>query len=115
MNTRAQVCRHVVLFKFKDATPEAKVQAIETAFRDLCQELPFVIDFEWGRNNSPENLNNGLTHCFLVSFASEQDRDLYLPHPAHVKFCKIWLDDNLESVCVVDYQPRDQHSRSVPA
>ena len=99
-------CRHVVLFKFKDSTPEATVQAIETAFSDLCKELTFVVDFEWGRNNSPENLNNGLTHCFLVTFANEQDRDRYLPHPAHVAFVKNYLEDNLESVCVVDYAPR---------
>ena len=106
MAKEAQVCRHVVLFKFKDATPESTVLAIETAFRDLCRELTFIVDFEWGRNNSPENLNNGLTHCFLVTFANEQDRDRYLPHPAHVAFVKNYLEDNLESVCVVDYMPR---------
>ena len=84
MANEAQVCRHVVLFKFKDSTPVATVEAIEAAFSNLCRELTFVVDFEWGRNNSPENLNNGLTHCFLVTFANEQDRDRYLPHPAHV-------------------------------
>lgn len=106
METSMQTCRHVVLFKFKENTPEETVQKIETAFRDLCMELPFVIDFEWGRNSSPENLNNGLTHCFLVTFANEQDRDIYLPHPAHVGFCRAYLEDNLEKVCVVDYMAR---------
>ena len=89
-----------------DSTPVATVEAIETAFSNLCRELTFVVDFEWGRNNSPENLNNGLTHCFLVTFANEQDRDLYLPHPAHVAFVKNHLEGNLESVCVLDYVPR---------
>ena len=98
-------CRHVVLFKFKDSTSEATVQAIEMAFRELCRELSFVVDFEWGRNNSPENLNNGFSHCFLLTFANEQDRDRYLPHPAHVEFCKNYLDANLDGVCVVDYVP----------
>ena len=106
METKKKICRHVVLFKFKETLPEENVQEIETAFRDLCLRLPFVIDFEWGRNSSPENLNNGLTHCFLVTFANEQDRDIYLPHPAHVEFCKTYLDDNLENVCVVDYMSR---------
>lgn len=106
METQTQTCRHVVLFKFKDSTTEEMVQAIEAAFRDLCRELTFVIGFEWGRNVSPENLNNGFTHCFLVTFANEQDRDRYLPHPAHTDFCKKYLDDNLEGVCVVDYLTR---------
>jgi len=99
-------CRHVVLFKFKDSTPESTVQAIEAAFGELCRALPFVIGFEWGRNASPENLNKGYTHCFLVTFANEADRDRYLPHPAHLEFCKTWLKEYLEDVCVVDYMTR---------
>lgn len=106
MENPMPVCRHVVLFKFKDSLPEQTVRAIESAFRNLCAELPFVTGFEWGRNASPENLNNGLTHCFLVTFANEQGRDTYLPHPAHVEFCKKYLDDNLDKVCVVDYMSR---------
>lgn len=101
-----QVCRHVVLFRFKpDVAPET-VRTIESAFGELCRSLPFVIGFEWGRNVSPEKLNDGLTHCFLVTFANERDRDLYLPHPAHVEFCARHLDGNLDKACVVDYLSR---------
>ena len=46
--------------------------AIVEAFRALCAELPFVQDFEWGRNSSTENLNEGYTHCFIVTFADEK-------------------------------------------
>ena len=102
-----QTCRHVVLFKFNDDLAEIRVQKIETAFRDLCRGLSFVTGFEWGRNSSPENLNMGLTHCFLVTFANEQDRDVYLPHPAHVEFCKTYLEGNLEKVCVIDYMSKE--------
>ena len=45
--------RHVVLFKFKPSASAETVAAIETAFRALCAELPFVRGFEWGRNSSP--------------------------------------------------------------
>ena len=105
MTTQATLYRHVVLFQFNDDTSEPLITTIEDAFRALCAELPFVKDFEWGRNSSPENLNDGFTHCFLVTFASAQDRDIYLPHPAHVAFCKEYLDTNLKKACVVDYQP----------
>jgi hypothetical protein len=96
--------RHVVLFKFKaEASPEA-VLAIEAAFRELAGKLPFVTGFEWGRNSSPEGLDHGFSHCFVVTFADEAGRDAYLPHPAHQAFCREFLDPNLEDVCVVDFR-----------
>ena len=103
MENASSVCRHVVMFKFKQDVPAAQVEAIETAFGALCRGLPFVIDFEWGRNVSPEHLDHGLTHCFLVTFASEAERDRYLPHPAHVEFCERYLEGRVDRVCVVDY------------
>jgi len=105
MSAQKNVYRHVVFFKFYDRTGKETVDAIVDAFRALCAELPFVKDFEWGRNSSPENLNEGYTHCFIVTFGSAKDRDAYLPHPAHQTFCKTHLDPNLEKVCVVDYIP----------
>lgn len=107
MPERPGVYRHVVLFKFKSAVPAADVEAIETAFRALCAELPFVKDFEWGRNSSPENLDEGFTHCFVVTFDGPEGRDAYLPHPAHREFCRAHLDPALEKVLVVDFAARD--------
>lgn len=98
--------RHVVLFKFKPAIPEETVKAIESAFHALAAQLPFVTGFEWGRNSSPEGLNEGFTHCFIVSFAGPEGRDAYLPHPAHQAFCRRHLDAALEKACVVDFQSK---------
>ncbi|MGE5945005.1 MAG: Dabb family protein, partial [Flavobacteriales bacterium] len=53
-------------------------------------------------NNSPEGLNKGFTHCFLVTFDSEEDRAVYLPHPAHKAFIDI-LSPHLDDVLVIDY------------
>jgi hypothetical protein len=107
MTERSGIYRHVVLFQFNDAIPQATVEGIEGAFRDLCARLPFVKDFEWGRNSSPENLNDGFTHCFIVTFADENGRDQYLPHPEHQAFCRQFLDPNLKKVCVVDFRSND--------
>ena len=95
--------RHVVFFKFHDHTSREKVAAIVDAFRALCAGLPFVKDFEWGPNSSPEKLNEGYSHCFIVTFGSAKDRDAYLPHPAHQAFCRNHLDPNMEKVCVIDF------------
>jgi hypothetical protein len=103
MGERINIYRHVVFFKFHDNTSKERVELIVEAFRTLCVELPFIRDFEWGQNSSPENLNEGYTHCFIVTFANEKDRDTYLPHPSHQAFCRNHLDENLEKVCVVDF------------
>ena len=107
MSEKINIYRHVVLFKVHDNTSNETVDAIVEAFRALCAELPFVNDFEWGRNSSTENLNEGYTHCFIVTFADEKGRDAYLPHPAHQAFCRTYLDPNLERVCVVDFTSND--------
>ena len=97
-----KVLRHVVLFKFKDDVPAAKVEEIEQAFAALPEKIDAIVDFEWGTNNSPEGLAEGFTHCFLVSFADEKGRDVYLPHPDHKEFVKL-LKPHLDKVLVVDY------------
>lgn len=97
-----KMLRHVVLFQFKSTSSEADVKKVVDAFRKLRQEIPQIADFEYGVNNSPEGLNGGLTHCFLVTFKSEADRDAYLPHPAHKRFVDL-LKPHLEKATVVDY------------
>ncbi len=94
--------RHVVLLQFKEGTSAEQIQKIEDAFRALPKKIPQIVDFEWGTNNSPEGLNDGFTHCFLVTFADEAGRAAYLPHPAHRAFVKI-LKPHLEKVLVIDY------------
>lgn len=97
-----KVLRHVVMFKFKDASSEADVQKVVDAFRALPEQIPQIQDFEYGTNNSPEGLADGFTHCFLVSFKSEEDRAVYLPHEAHKAFVEV-LKPHLDKVMVIDY------------
>ena len=102
MSEDASVLRHVVLFSFKENTSDQDVDKIVEAFSALPDKISQIKDYEWGLNNSPEGLNDGLTHCFLVTFASEEDRAIYLPHPEHQAFVKI-LRPHLEKAVVVDY------------
>jgi len=106
MEMDGNIYRHVVLFKFKPGTAEATLVTIEKAFGELAKKLPFVTGFEWGRNSSPEKLDHGYTHCFIVTFADEAGRDAYLPHPEHQAFCRTFLDPTLEDVCVLDFYPQ---------
>ncbi len=98
----AQELKHIVLFAFKDSATEENIQSIVSAFAKLKQAIDGVHAFEWGINVSPENLNQGFTHCFQLTFLSDADRDAYLPHPAHKAFGDL-LHPHLEKVLVVDY------------
>jgi hypothetical protein len=97
-----KVLRHVVLFKFKDGTAPADVKKVEDAFSALSGKIKLIKGYEWGTNSSPENLNQGLTHCFFVTFSSDKDRDDYLVHPDHKAFVDV-LSPHLDKVTVVDY------------
>lgn len=94
--------RHVVLFKFKDNAAPAEVKKVEDAFLALEAKIPQIQDLEWGTNVSPEGLSNGFTHCFLVTFRSKSDLEIYLPHPDHKAFVGV-LQPVLDKVLVVDY------------
>lgn len=97
-----KLLRHVVLFKFKDAATPEQVQHVADSFAALHGKAPQIVDFEWGTNNSPEMRNEGFTHCFILSYQSEQDLAAYQLHPAHLDFQKI-LQPHLDKVLVIDY------------
>lgn len=97
--------RHVVLFKFKDGTSDKDIKKVEDAFSALPSKIPQIIGYEWGTNNSPEGLDKGLTHCFLLTFKSEEDRAIYLPHQDHKAFGEV-LGPHLDDVLVLDYWAR---------
>ena len=97
-----ELLRHVVLFKFKENAKADSIKIVEEAFAALPGKIDAIHDYEWGVNNSPEGLNKGLTHCFFVTFKSEEDRGIYLPHPAHKEFVAL-LGPVLDDVTVVDY------------
>jgi hypothetical protein len=99
------VLRHVVLFQFKETSTPDDVARIVAAFRGLPARIPQIKAFEWGTDVSPEGKANGFTHCFFVTFATEADRDAYLPHPAHEEFVAI-VGPHVANVCVVDYWTR---------
>ena len=101
-NHTHKMLRHVVMFKFKDGTTDNQVKEVETAFKKLPLQIKEIKGFEWGINNSPENINQGFTHCFFLSFDDEAGRAAYLPHPDHKAFGKV-LTPYLDKVLVIDY------------
>lgn len=97
-----KLLRHVVLFSWNEDTPEDVIREMEAAFAALPEKIDAIHDFEWGTDVSVENLAKGFTHCFIVTFKTEAERDKYLPHPAHKEFVSLILPHK-KDVLVIDY------------
>lgn len=94
--------QHAVFFEFKEDAPSESVKRVEEAFSALPSKISPIHSFEWGKNNSPEKHDDGFTHCFLVTFADEEARADYLPHPDHKAFVEV-LKPVLKKVRVLDF------------
>jgi hypothetical protein len=98
--------RHVVAFKFKDTATKEKIKEVEDAFRALKGKIPQIVSYEWGTNISPEKLDKGFTHGFILTFKNEKDRDAYLVHPDHKKFGEL-VGGVLTDVFVIDFWAKE--------
>jgi len=102
----ADKLQHVVCFKFKTTVAPADIKKVEEAFQALPKQISQVQSLEWGTNVSKEKRDKGFTHCFLLSFKSEADRDTYIEHPAHKAFGKL-VGPVLDDVFVLDFWAKD--------
>lgn len=103
MTSTGKQLRHIVLLKFKADTSAEDLKKIEDEFRTLATvKVPQVKEYEWGTNVSKENLDHGYKHCFVLTFASEEDRDIYIEHKDHVAFVTL-LKPHMEGATVVDF------------
>jgi hypothetical protein len=94
--------RHVVLVQFKKDASKEQIQEVVTQFGAMKNKIDVIAAFEWGTDVSVENLAQGFTHCFIVTFKDAEARDHYLPHPVHEEFKKLALP-RIEKVLVVDF------------
>lgn len=95
--------RHILLIKFKDAAEASEIDEVRSLFEAMPDKVEGVVAVEWGLNDSPEGKNQGYTHCVLMTFADEQARQHYLPHPEH-ELLKDKFLPLLDDIVVIDYQ-----------
>jgi len=105
-----KVLRHAVFFKFKDDTSKEDIDKVVAAFDGLPKKIDSVEEYQRGKNISPIGLNDGFTHCFLLTFKDEAGRATYLPHPDHKAFGAV-LRPYLDKVFVIDYWGKPEKPR----
>jgi hypothetical protein len=98
----ADKLQHVVSLKFKTIASPQDITKVEETLRGLKQKISQIVSLEWGTNISKKNHDKGFSHCFILAFKTEQDRDIYIEHPAHKAFGQL-LAPVLEDVFVIDF------------
>jgi hypothetical protein len=102
---------HIVLFQFKQGTSAFAIKEITSRFFGLSKQCvhpstarPYIVSVAGGKDISTENLQNGISHAFVLQFHSIQDRDYYVnDDPAHKAF-KEAASAVVEKATVVDFQ-----------
>ena len=95
--------KHVALIKFKDGTTQEQIDKVLESILDLTETIPDIEDYVAGANNSPEGLNDGLTHAFVMTFTDSTSRDAYLKHPEHERL-KGEVLPLVERVVIFDFE-----------
>ena len=95
--------RHMVLCRFNGDTTTARIGELFGLIKSMKGKIPGIVGVEGGPYESPEGMNQGYTHGFLVTFESPADRDVYLPHPEHV-IVRDALLPHVEAVVAFDFE-----------
>lgn len=91
-----QVITHIVLFKYR---PTISWEAFESHFETFkalqhqclhpLTNRPYMLSMRMGKNRSWEPFHKGMTHAFVLEFASQDDLDYYLTKdPVHLAFSR---------------------------
>jgi hypothetical protein len=75
--------RHIVLIRFR---PEVTAAAVADLFAELHQingKIPGLLAITAGKSESPEQMERGYMHGFVVDFADWEALQAYQDHPEH--------------------------------
>ncbi|ROQ40666.1 stress responsive alpha/beta barrel protein [Frondihabitans sp. PhB188] len=78
--------RHVVLFRFGPEATQEQRDEVTRRFRQLRHSVrpdgaPYIVSIDAGPQSSGENAGHGFEVGFVVTFASEGDRNYYVGAP----------------------------------
>ncbi|WP_136442464.1 Dabb family protein [Pacificoceanicola onchidii] len=75
--------RHIVLTKFKPNTAEETISAIYAGLAAVADKLPGAQGFTGGRSESPEQIERGYMHGFVIDFDSWDALQTYADNEEH--------------------------------
>ncbi|WP_299886180.1 Dabb family protein [uncultured Ruegeria sp.] len=75
--------RHIVLTKFRPDVTEQAISKIYAGLSDLSETLPGAGGFTGGRSESPEQIERGYMHGFVIDFADWSALEAYATNETH--------------------------------
>ena len=94
--------KHYGVFKFKEGVSDGEIDECFAEMKGMVGKIPGLLDMHHGTYDSPEGLNDGFTHGFIMTFDCAESRDKYLPHPEHERVKEIVVP-RLARVIVFDF------------
>jgi hypothetical protein len=84
---RPRTVRHIVLFRYRaEVTPGQRTEVarrFEALAASARDGAPYIESIVSGEQGSGEGAGHGFEHAFVVTFASEGDRNYYVGEPVH--------------------------------
>lgn len=75
--------RHIVLLRFQPAVTEAQIAGLFAELHAIRDKVPGVIAITSGKSESPEQIERGYMHGFVVDFRDWAALQAYQDHPDH--------------------------------
>ena len=77
--------RHIVLVKFEEHLGPSEVDDIFDELHAIEDQVDGIVSIMSGRSESPENIERGYMHGFVVDLQDWAALEAYQVHPAHKK------------------------------
>lgn len=75
--------RHIVLIKFDPRLRETEISKLFKELHDIDGKVPGLLSITSGRSESPEQMERGYMHGFVVDFEDWDGLQAYQDHPDH--------------------------------
>ncbi|MEO1733172.1 MAG: Dabb family protein [Pseudomonadota bacterium] len=99
--------RHIVLTKFKPETSETHIAEIYAGLAALTEKLPGAQNFTGGRSQSPEQIERGYMHGFVIDFDSWDALQTYADNTEHKSFGSQLVENavgGIDGILVLDLE-----------
>jgi len=75
--------RHIVLIRFLPSVSEAQIADLFRELHQIRGKVPGLLDITAGKSESPEEMERGYMHGFVVDFSDWTALQAYQDHPEH--------------------------------
>lgn len=75
--------RHIVLLRFQPEVTEATIAALFAELHRIYGKVPGLLAITAGKSESPEQMERGYMHGFIVDFSDWAALQAYQDHPEH--------------------------------